>query len=240
MSLKISFYICAPQITSYDVCFLRYRVRQTIFCHLRPFLPFYPTKNPKNQNLENILKKSWRCYLFTHMYHKPRSHDGYFVRQKARRTETFVSLGHFLPFDPPNNQENQNFEKKEKKPGHIIISHICTINENHMMYASWDMKCNRHFFVIFNHFLHFYPTNNQKNQNLKKEKMSGDIILQKYNINGNHIMYGSRNIECDWQNFLSFWAIFCPFTPLTTHKRTDSKIKQVFVIFLPHAKKLTM
>ena len=28
---------------SYDVCFLRYGVRHTIFCDFGPFLPFYPT-----------------------------------------------------------------------------------------------------------------------------------------------------------------------------------------------------
>ena len=32
-------------------------------------------------------------------------------------------------------------------------------------------------------------------------------------INEDHMIYGSRNIGHDRQNFLSFWAIFCPFTP---------------------------
>ena len=32
------------------------------------------------------------------------------------------------------------------------------------------------------------------------------------------MMYGSWDIECDGQNFLSFWTIFCPFTPITTRK----------------------
>ena len=31
-------------------------------------------------------------------------------------------------------------------------------------------------------------------------------------------MYSSWDIECDRHNFLSFWTIFCPFTPLTTRK----------------------
>ena len=75
----------------------------------------------------------------------------------------FSHLDHVLPFYPPNNPENQNFEKMKKVPGDIIISQKCTINDNHMMYDSWDMKCER-------------------------------------------------------QNFLSFLAIFCPFTPLTTQK----------------------
>ena len=34
----------------------------------------------------------------------------------------------------------------------------------------------------------------------------------------NHIIHGSWYRERDRQNFLSFWAIFCPFLPLTTQK----------------------
>ena len=48
----------------------------------------------------------------------------------------FVILGHFLPFDPPNNPENQNFVKMKKLLGDIITSHLCTTNDNHMMYGS--------------------------------------------------------------------------------------------------------
>ena len=32
----------------HDVCLLRYGVQQTIFCHLKPVLLFYPTIDPKN------------------------------------------------------------------------------------------------------------------------------------------------------------------------------------------------
>ena len=39
-------------------------------------------------------------------------------------------------FYPPNNPENQNFEKMKKILGDIIILHMCTINENHVMYDS--------------------------------------------------------------------------------------------------------
>ena len=31
--------------------------------------------------------------------------------------------------------------------------------------------------------------------------------------NEDHIIYGSRNIRCDRQNFQSFWAILCLLTP---------------------------
>ena len=79
-------------------------------------------------------------------------------------TENFLSFWTiFLTFYTPNNPKYQNFEKIKIKPADIIILHMCTINGNHMMYGSWDMKHDR-------------------------------------------------------QNFLSFWTIFCPFTPLTTWK----------------------
>ena len=41
-----------------------------------------------------------------------------------------------ITFYPPNNLENQNFEKMKKEAGYIIL-HMCTRNENHMMYGSW-------------------------------------------------------------------------------------------------------
>ena len=34
-------------------------------------------------------------------------------------------------FSPPNNLENQNFEKMKKKSGDAIILHMCTKNHDH-------------------------------------------------------------------------------------------------------------
>ena len=48
----------------------------------------------------------------------------------------FSHFGTFLPFYPPNNPENQNFENMKKTPRNIIILHKCTINYNHTMYGS--------------------------------------------------------------------------------------------------------
>ena len=167
----------------------------------------------------------------------------------------------------------------KKTPGYIIILHICTINDYHMMYGSWDMERNRHNFLSFwtvfallphwqpknskfwknekkhlvilsfytcvpemtiiwcmvpeiwslidTTFCHFSPfialippPNNLKNQNFEKMKQPpGDIItLHMCIINDNHMMYGSWDTECDWHNFLSFWTVFCSFTPPTTRK----------------------
>ena len=98
------------------------------------------------------------------MYHKWLSYDVWFLRYWAWRTELFVILDDFLLFYPPNNPQNQNFEKLKNTPGDIIILHKCTKNHDYMLYCSLDMAC----------------------------------------------------IRCNC--FFSFWAIFCPFTPLTALK----------------------
>ena len=56
----------------------------------------------------------------------------------------------------------------------------------------WSMR-QTEYFVILNHFLPFYPSNNLKKQNFEKmKKIPGDIIiLHRSNINDNHMMYGS-------------------------------------------------
>ena len=37
-------------------------------------------------------------------------------------------------------------------------------------------------------------------------------------LNDSHMMYGSWDMECNGQNFLSFWTVFCPLTPFITRK----------------------
>ena len=59
-----------------------------------------------------------------------------FVRYKAQQTEFFVIFAHFLPFNLPNNLKNQNFEKMKNTPEDIIILHLPTTNDDHMMYGS--------------------------------------------------------------------------------------------------------
>ena len=71
---------------------------------------WWTLKNPKNQNFEKMKKNCWRYHHFI--------------------------LGYFLPLYLPNNPENQNFEKMKKTPEDIIILHMSTINQNHVMYDS--------------------------------------------------------------------------------------------------------
>ena len=64
------------------------------------FLPFYPPKNPKNQNFEkwkNLLEIS----SFTHVYQISQSYDVQFLRYWVRITNFFVILSHFFTLLPP-------------------------------------------------------------------------------------------------------------------------------------------
>ena len=135
-----------------------------IFCHFGLFFALLPPNNPKNQNFEKMKKIPGGSIILNmstinenHMY------DSWDIERDriVSHFGTFFALLH--PF-PPNNPENQNFEKMKKTPGDIIILHKCTINDNHMIYGSWDINCNRQiFFVIFAHVLPYYPPNSRKN-----------------------------------------------------------------------------
>ena len=75
-----------------------------------------------------------------------------------------------------------------------------------MLYCSWDIKAGlTEIFVILGHFLPFQPSNNSKNQH--------------------RMMYGLWDMERDRQNFLSYWAFFRYFAPLTNQKLKKMKKK---------------
>ena len=134
----------------------------------------------------------------------------------------------FCPFNPQspiNNPKNQNFEKMK-----IIILHKCTINDNHMIYGSWDIDCNRFFLSSWAIFCPFtpppHPSNSTKNQNFIKwnKNTLRYIILHKCTKKHYHILYCSWDMACDTCNFyFSFYAIFCILTPPTAQKIKISK-----------------
>ena len=104
------------------------------------FLPYYPPpNNQENQNFEKIKKCLKILSFYTYV---PQMTIWYMVLEIWSSTEFFVILDHFLPFYPYQTRKSK-FWKNEKMPGDIFISHLLTINENHMMYGSWDMKHNR-------------------------------------------------------------------------------------------------
>ena len=99
-------------------------------------------------------------------------------------------MDHFLPFYPPIDPENQNFQKMKKALEDIIILQMFTINDSHMIYGFSDIEWNRqNIFVILDCFLPFHPPNNPKNQNVEKlKKAPGDIILHKCTKNYDHML----------------------------------------------------
>ena len=130
--------------------------------------------------------------------------------------------GHFLLFYPTIDPKIKIW-KNVKNNGDIILLHMCTINQDHMIHSSWDIKCKGQSVLPFWAILPFDPPNNPKNQNFeKKKKMEntfGDIIILHLCItNDDHMMYGSWDTEHNRQNFLSFQALFYPFNPLQPRK----------------------
>ena len=95
----------------------------------------------------------------------------------------------FCPFtsNPITTQRIKILKKKKKTPGDIIILHKCTINDNHMIYGSCDMKCNRWNFLsswaIF--FALLSPPNSPKKIKNKKKK---HLEILSFNTSGPKIM----------------------------------------------------
>ena len=76
-----------------------------------------------------------------------------------------------------------------------------------MRYKAWQTK----FYITLNNFLHFHLTDNMK-------KMPRDIIiLHLCTTNGNHIMYGSWDMEHGRQNFFVLLGYFLPIYTLTNN-----------------------
>ena len=93
----------------------------------------------------------------------------------------FIILGPFFALltPTPHSPQQQPRESKFWKNGknHLEMSfYTSTINGNHVIYGSWDMKCNWHnFLVILGHFLPFYHPTFPKNENIKKMKKTLNI-----------------------------------------------------------------
>ena len=99
------------------------------------------------------------------------------MRYKAQQTDAFVILSHFLPFDPPNNPKNQNFENMKKASGDVII-YTCVPK---FMIQSYDICFLRYavqqtYFVILGHFLPFTPLLTLKIKTWKKCNTNLDTL----------------------------------------------------------------
>ena len=146
-------------------------------------------------------------------------------------------MGHFLPFYHPYRPKNQNFKKLKKAPGDVIILHECTKNHDNMLYCSWGMvhdACIFHFGPFFALLPSKQP---EKSKFQKTEKTPGDIIiLHKCTKNHDHMLYCSLDIAHNRFNcYFSFWAIFYPFTSVTSQKLKISLLHLMRAIVHAHA-----
>ena len=182
------------QKSSYNACFLRYGVRQTsvILGHV---LPFYPTTDPENQNLDKMEKKPWRYYPFTPVYHKWKSYDVRFLRSSGTTDRVFCHFGSFFALWPsPNYPKNQNFKKWKQRPGDIIISHLCTTNEAIiwcMVPEIWSAKDR-----IFSHFGLMFGTDRQRDRWTEGRKNGWTDGRKKWHIGGCHLKNLQLNHSC--------------------------------------------
>ena len=99
----------------------------------------------------------------------------------------------------------------KKRSGYIIILSKCTVNDNHMIYGSWDVEDDRQNFCHFGPFFALLPPSTpspfQQPKKWKFWKSEKNPIK-----NHDHMIHCSWNTTHDRCNFyFSFSAIFCPF-----------------------------
>ena len=112
---------------------------------------------------------------------------------------TFALLPNPLP---PNDPENQNFDKNEKECQEVLslYTYVCTINEDHMIYGSWKLP------------------GNPENQNFKIEKNTWryyHFTHLHYKWQSYHVWflrYGARQTEFFCHSG-TFFALLPPYGP---------------------------
>ena len=97
------------------------------------FSLFIPPKNLKNQNFEKM-----KMCTKNHNHMRYDSWD-----MEWDRHNFFSFWANFCPFNTLLTLKIKIWEKCEKKQD------MCTINEDHMMYSSWDIRHNKQSFLSF-------------------------------------------------------------------------------------------
>ena len=160
------------------------------------------------------------------MYHKLWSYDVWFLSYGAQQAYFFIIRDQFLPFYPPNNPENLNFEKMKKTPGDIIILHKSTVIDNHMMYDSWDMKHSRQNLLFWAIFFPFTFLTIKKIKILKKWKKC--LEKTSFYTGTPKIMIICYTFPEIWWvtdvTFLFHFGLFFALLPLTAWKIISKKI----------------
>ena len=145
----------------------------------------YQQKNPKNQNFEKekVKKK------------KEKRKNCLEILIRSDRQKFLLFWATFLPFQPPDKPENQNFKIEKNSWIYYHFTHLHYKWQWFLRYGVWQTE----FFIILDFCLPFYPTNKLKNQNFEKLKKAPEdiIILHKCARNHDHMLYCSCDMVCD-------------------------------------------
>ena len=119
--------------------FLDMEPEDIIFIILAHFLFLY---------LTGKLKKKPGDFIILHLFTTNNDHMMY-GSWDMKHDGIFCYFGLFLLFYPPNKPEDQNLENMKKAACDFIILHTRTVNENPIMYGSWNVERGKHNFLPF-------------------------------------------------------------------------------------------
>ena len=122
---------------------------ERIFCQFGPFLcPFTPSPNNlKNQNVGKMKKRTGAIIILQMC--TTNDIDGSWGMECDRQNSlSFWTI--FCTFTPPPLTTCKiKILKKWKNQLEILSLYMCTINDNHITYGSWDIKHDRQNFLSF-------------------------------------------------------------------------------------------
>ena len=134
---------------SHEVWFLRCGVRHIeSFVISGHFLPFFPSpppekKQPRKSKFWKHQKGISRSHYFAHVYQKITIILCMLSEIPEIRSVTDIIFCHFGPFFdllPHYWPWKLKFGNNVKKPGDIILLHMCSINKDNIMSGSWDIR----------------------------------------------------------------------------------------------------
>ena len=208
----------------YDQQFLRFRVLQTEIINygnlhkmfrqvLRDLHSTFYTRPLTTRKIKTLKKR--KNYLEMSSFYKclPKTTITWCMLPEiwSATNIIFCHLGTFFDLLPYYWPWKLKFWKNVEKTWRYYPLHMCTINEDHIMYVSWDIKAQlTQFFVISSHFCSLILLTTRKIKVLKKiEKARGDIlILRLCTTSDNHMMYGFWPMERGRQIFLSLSLLY--------------------------------
>ena len=134
-----------------------------------------------------------------------------------RETKFFVILGHFLPFQPHDNLENQNLKIESNTSWYYHFTNLHHKWQSYHVLPPYGPRKLKFWKNEKNTWWHYHFPN--VNFTKMKETPGDIIILHKCTKNHDHMLYCSWDMARDGCTcYFSFWAIFCPFAPLTIQK----------------------